>query len=257
MAHVAIADNNPDFTSGGWVGGVDDSDGYVIVSDTTTTGLAGWGTGGGTGTAPSDTPTFWKSADRTDVSLLTLISSLPGSPGGFNNITDALNWLNSSNVYGILNYGASSDLAFILAGGGYGGVGYTGNENWGGTPGYRPAIYPGEIIFPNHATYDSTNDINTLVNPEVGVYINDTNYWGVDVAGQLNQLVGAVKTIRFAQGGNIAIFQTTVNSFQTTSFGGPGSSEVFNDGGGVNECTLIQAAPNAFVYGQLITVTIS
>ena len=47
---IAIAtDNNPDYTEGSWVGGVDSSDGYVIVSDTTSANLVGRTTGGGAG----------------------------------------------------------------------------------------------------------------------------------------------------------------------------------------------------------------
>ena len=52
---IAIGTDNPDYTNGNWAGGVDDSDGYVIVSDTTTAGLIGRSTGGGTGTAGTGT----------------------------------------------------------------------------------------------------------------------------------------------------------------------------------------------------------
>jgi hypothetical protein len=46
--NIAIAtDDNPDYTEGSWVGGVDTSDGYVIVCDTTSAGLVGRTTGGG------------------------------------------------------------------------------------------------------------------------------------------------------------------------------------------------------------------
>jgi hypothetical protein len=100
---IAIATNNPDYTSGNWVGGVTSGDAYVIVCDTTTLGLAGSGTGGGTGVAEENTPTFWKSNGYTDQALVDLVNSLPGFSGAnFTNVVDARNGIDTS-PYVIIN----------------------------------------------------------------------------------------------------------------------------------------------------------
>jgi hypothetical protein len=100
---IAIATNNPDYTSGNWVGGVTSSDGYVIVCDTTTLGLAGSGTGGGTGVAQEDTPTFWKSNGYTDQALVDLINQLPGfGDPVYTNVIDARSAIDAS-PYVIIN----------------------------------------------------------------------------------------------------------------------------------------------------------
>jgi hypothetical protein len=101
--NILIATGSPDFSTGNWVGGVDDSDGYVIVGDTTSSNLAGWGTGGGTGVAQPNTPTFWKATGRTDNALIALVNKLPGSGGNYTNINDALSFLTSS-PFGVINY---------------------------------------------------------------------------------------------------------------------------------------------------------
>jgi hypothetical protein len=102
LVDVVLGTGEPDYGAGGWVGGVDDSVGYVIVSDTNSTGLAGHLTGRGNPADP-DQPTFWRSADLTDASLIELINRLPSSPGGFTDVTTARNWLNGTGVFGITN----------------------------------------------------------------------------------------------------------------------------------------------------------
>jgi hypothetical protein len=117
--YVVVATGTPDFsigslTDGHWVGGVDDSDGYVIVGDTTSAGLAGWGTGGGLGgVAPSDTPTFWKTTARTDSALIALINQLPGSAGNYTTIAGALNFLAISD-FGVINYTGSTSTGLTV-----------------------------------------------------------------------------------------------------------------------------------------------
>lgn len=117
--YVVVATGTPDFsigslTEGHWVGGVNDSDGYVIVGDTTSANLAGWGTGGGLGgVAPSNTPTFWKATARTDSALIALINQLPGSAGNYTTIAGALNFLAVS-PFGVINYTGSTSTGLTV-----------------------------------------------------------------------------------------------------------------------------------------------
>jgi hypothetical protein len=94
-------------TTGGWYSGIDDTGKYVITSDTTTTGLAGRSTGGGTGVAPSGIPTFWRTAGTTEAQLLAVVNRLPGSPGNFVTAAGATAWLDSHN-YGLFPASSSS-----------------------------------------------------------------------------------------------------------------------------------------------------
>lgn len=117
--YVVVATGTPDFSIGSWegtwVGGVDDSDGYVIVGDTTSANLVGWGTGGGTGVmAPSETPTFWKATARTDSALIALVNKLPGSDGNYTTIGEALNFLTTS-PFGVINYTGSTSTGLTVS----------------------------------------------------------------------------------------------------------------------------------------------
>jgi len=96
-----------DVSTGGWYGGVDDTGIYVITSDTTTTGLAGRSTGGGTGVAEGGVPTFWKTAGTADAQLLAVVNRLPGSPGNIVTLAGATGFLNSNN-YGLFPVSSSS-----------------------------------------------------------------------------------------------------------------------------------------------------
>jgi|688.fasta_scaffold116443_4 hypothetical protein len=97
-----------DYSLGNFVGGVSnsyDTNGYIIISDTTTAGIAGRSTGGNTtGTASANQPTFWVSTQKTDSSFLDLVNNLPARSGqsAFDNATsgavEASTWL-SSNGY--------------------------------------------------------------------------------------------------------------------------------------------------------------
>lgn len=97
---LAVAIGEVDTSAGGWYGGVDDDGVYLITCDTTTLGLAGRPTGNGTGVAPANVPTIWRTTERTDAALISLLNRLPGSPRNITNITQASEFLNSSN-YGI------------------------------------------------------------------------------------------------------------------------------------------------------------
>jgi len=94
-----------DYSLGNFVGGVSDSydtNGYIIISDTTTAGLVGRTTGGNT-TDPvqPDQPTFWASTQKTDNSFLDLVNNLPARSGqsAFNNTTQASTWLSLNDYW--------------------------------------------------------------------------------------------------------------------------------------------------------------
>jgi hypothetical protein len=97
---LAVAIGQVDYSTGGWYGGVDDSLGYVIYSDTSSTNLAGRQSGSGSSTAQALRPTFFRSKGKTDGALLELINRLPGNTQSFNNINDARAWVNSSGNLG-------------------------------------------------------------------------------------------------------------------------------------------------------------
>ncbi len=99
---LQYSSGNVNVSTGGWYGGVSDTGVYLITSDTTTTGLAGRSTGGGTGVAPAGVPTFWKTAGSSDAQLLAIVNRLPGSPGNFATVAGATAWLNSNN-YGLFS----------------------------------------------------------------------------------------------------------------------------------------------------------
>ena len=95
---LAIATGVVDVSTGGWYGGVDDTGVYLITCDTTTLGLTGRPTGGGTTpVAPANIPTVWKTTDRTDASLVTLGNKLPGNPGNLTTASAVNIWLNDNN----------------------------------------------------------------------------------------------------------------------------------------------------------------
>jgi len=94
-----------DYSLGHFVGGVSgsyDTNGYIIISDTTTAGLVGRTTGGNT-TDPvqPDQPTFWASTSKTDNSFLDLVNNLPARSGqsAFNNTTQASTWLSLNDYW--------------------------------------------------------------------------------------------------------------------------------------------------------------
>ena len=99
---LAVAIGDVDYSTGGWVAGVSDDNGYVIYSDTSSLNLAGRTTGGGTGTASSNMPTFYRSQFKTDSSLLQLINRIPGNTQSFNDINSAKAWLNNTSNVNIL-----------------------------------------------------------------------------------------------------------------------------------------------------------
>lgn len=106
VGNIAVATGSPDYSVGDWAGGVDDTGCYVVISDTTSTGLAGRSAGGTSDVVPADTPTFWKSTTDTDQSFLDLVNLLPGSPGTITDIGTATDWLTAHNYW--TSYGLAS-----------------------------------------------------------------------------------------------------------------------------------------------------
>lgn len=102
-------------STGDWYAGVNDTGAYVITSDTTTTGLAGRSTGGGTGVAPANIPTFWRTAGTSEAQLLAVVNRLPGSPGNLTTTAGATGFLNSNNygLFPINSVGVIFSQAFI------------------------------------------------------------------------------------------------------------------------------------------------
>jgi hypothetical protein len=99
---LAVAIGDVDYSTGGWVAGVSDDNGYVIYSDTSSLNLTGRTTGGNTGIASSNMPTFYRSQFKTDQSLLQLINRIPGNTQSFNDINSAKAWLNAAAHVNIL-----------------------------------------------------------------------------------------------------------------------------------------------------------
>ncbi len=87
------------YLNGDWVAGVDESNGFVIIGDTGTSNFIGRTTGGGTGLVTEVTPTFWKSSQLTDQSLLDLINKLPNSPGNFETVSSGREWLTNQGYW--------------------------------------------------------------------------------------------------------------------------------------------------------------
>jgi hypothetical protein len=102
MKTLQYSAGNVDVSTGGWYGGVDDTGVYLITSDTTTRGLAGRTTGGGTGFAAAGVPTFWKTAGTSEAQLLAVVNRLPGSPGNLTTTAGATGWLDTNN-YGFFS----------------------------------------------------------------------------------------------------------------------------------------------------------
>lgn len=93
-----------------------DLNGYVIISDTTTANLVGRPTGGNTGVAGSDTPTYWATLAQTEQSFLDLVNRLPDRSGlsPFVDGAAALTWLNSNGYWS--SYVDLGDLVMFLSG---------------------------------------------------------------------------------------------------------------------------------------------
>lgn len=105
VGNIAVATGTPDYSIGDWTGGVDDTGCYVIISETTNTGLAGRTAGGTSEIIPADTPVFWKTVAETDQAFLDLVNMLPGSPGNITDVGTATDWLADRNFW--TSYGST------------------------------------------------------------------------------------------------------------------------------------------------------
>lgn len=160
-----------DYSLASFVGGVlgtYDSNGYVIISDTTTAGVVGRTTGGNTeGPASANTPTFWVSPTKDDVGFLFLVNKLPARSGQtpFTTGSDAKTWLNNNGYW--TSYTSSiitTDLSLMLDAGdltSYSGTGLT----WSDISGNN-----------NHVTMVNSSSINWLDNG-IGYFTTGSNGW--------------------------------------------------------------------------------
>ena len=161
-----------DYSLASFVGGVlgtYDSNGYVIISDTTTAGVVGRTTGGNTeGPAPANTPTFWVSPTKDDVGFLFLVNKLPARSGQtpFTTGGDAKTWLNNNGYWTSYTTSAivTTDLSLMLDAGdltSYSGTGLT----WSDISGNN-----------NHVTMVNSSSINWLDNG-IGYFTTGSNGW--------------------------------------------------------------------------------
>jgi hypothetical protein len=253
--NLAIANDNPDYTMGDWVAGVDNSDGYVIIGDTTSLGLGGRVTGNGTGVASLNKPTFWKSQGLNDSALLGLINRLPNSPGGFVDITSARAWVDSS-PYAITNDYNSGGGSYV-----------TGDYKLSLV--YAPAPMNGDITFPAHpilggAPGNTNNDPN-LVGTEDGVYsyqlyINGNDLTGTSQLTTLNNLVGNSGQITLTQGMDYVRYNFTSDAFKIGEYG---ANVVYYDSrfgaspSPIGSLTVDRGSEAAFNVNDPITISIT
>lgn len=101
--NIAVSTNMSITNLSGFSGGVDDTNGYIIVSDTLNAGLVGRSTknrGGVVSSTPS-VPTYWRSSLNTEASFLTLSNRLPARryQTPFTTGDESKTWLNSNGYW--------------------------------------------------------------------------------------------------------------------------------------------------------------
>lgn len=244
---IEVADSNTDYTSGDWIGGVDDTNGYVIVTDSTSANLVGSGTGGGVGSPiGANIPVFWVSTGKTDVALIDLANRLPGSPGNFMEISAVLNWINPSS-YTIINYGGESSNVLGT---------YTLRAQ------YAPAQSNGWITFPNHQIGNYDLDPNHVGSSDgqtynTQIYINVLSNESNDNTNAFNAFVNKSGTLTLNQNGNVVIYSFTNQAFE---FGFVyGATQLYADNQFENSVlgsiTLLQPATSPFNITDPITIS--
>jgi len=245
---IQVSDTNTDYTIGDWVAGIDDTVGYVIVSDTTTLNAVGSGTGGGLGDpAGANMPVFWQSTGRTDNALIDLLNKIPGSPGMFTDINTALMWLSTSPMsltgYNNNPTGTALDGDYFLF------------------AQYSPAMSSGSITFPNHeiGTYDlNPNHVGqySFGMYDTQLYINKFAFGDVSNEAIFNQFVGKSGTLTLTQGSNSVTYAFTNQAFENSSYGG---TNLYADNHFENSVsgsiTVISPASGEFNTTQPITIS--
>lgn len=249
---LAVAIGDVDYSTGGWVAGVSDDNGYVIYSDTTSLNLVGRTTGGNTGTASSNMPTFYRSKFKTDGSLIQLINRIPGNTQSFNDINSAKAWLSST--------GHTNILGGTYSGGGAG-LGQWYFYSGEGILDTTPPIADGNAIFIDN-TSDPGNTIETFNpnksdgypgNPGVSyLNFNIRNSSGVDHTTEFTNLRNNGGTISITQNGSTATYVLTIGMTNVTTTGG-GTFLVVN----TSAATQTATTTNPFVFADPITITIS
>ena len=105
IGNIAVDDTGSgDYSLAPFVGGIlntYDSSGYVIISDTTTSGVDTRSTGNNTGVASANTPTFWVSPTKDNSGFLYLVNRLPERKGltPFTSGIAAKIWLNDNGYW--------------------------------------------------------------------------------------------------------------------------------------------------------------
>jgi hypothetical protein len=201
---LAVSVENADYSEGGWYGGVEDSDGYVVGTGTNTIGITGNLDTTGSPVI-NDAPTFWKSAGRTDQALIDIINQLPGSPNGFTDITAARAWMLSNN-YGIITQFASSANSWVLL---------------SGPIGCQPAWDDRVITFLDYRNgcQGETYIYNAVTGGEFAIYINGMDSTGTDKSSLLSSMIGNSGKIEFFQNGNFVTLSFSSDTWSVNSYG--------------------------------------
>jgi hypothetical protein len=210
---------NTDVTTGGWYSGVDDAGVYVITCDTTTTGLAGRTTGGGTGVAIANVPTFWRTAGTSEAQLLAVVNRLPGSPGNLTTTAGATGWLNSNN-YGLFTtssntaefyYDPGNILSYIGSGTTLTNIGTAGNVT--GTAGTLSGVAYESGTAGGAFNFDGVSDVITFGQYNFGNTITVNAWVYPRTEASINCLMSNAVANTNTNG-----FKMAWNNWQTTNY---------------------------------------
>ena len=243
---LAVAIGQVDYSTGGWYGGVDDSLGYVIYSDTSSTNLSGRSAGSASSIAQALKPTFFRSKGKTDSALLELIKRLPGNTQSFANVNDAKAWLNNSGNFGSLDMSSGTSSG-----------GATGSGSWyfyapEGELTVGPPTTDGQVIFTDNLLAGGTD---VTFNPNKSSGVNFLNF-------NLQDSVGTDYTTQFTNlqtnGGTVSVIQNGITATYTLTAGmafiqsGPGFVAINADA-----ATQTVNAASPFVYSDPISISFS
>lgn len=250
VGNLAVAIGDVDYSTGGWIAGVSDANGYVIYSDTISLNLVGRTTGGGTGTASSNMPTFYRSQFKTDSSLLQLINRIPGNTQSFNDINSAKAWLSATPHTNI--------LGGTYSGGGATGSGWQFYYTEGPLAGINPPLNNGEVIFvinipASSATYDPNYYIGS--GGQRQILFNENQSDGSSYLSAFNTLVSLGGTVSISQEANTVIYSGAGGGAGIFFIQTQGLTNMFTIN--TQAATLVQPASSPFISGTPITLTIS